>query len=207
MQRAPLFLFASVLACAQPEAELVKAAESGDAKKVGALLDAGLSPDLPKTFSALEAAAAAAYPAVIREMLRHRVSINARDSAGRTPLHLVGKTAVGDQREDIAMVARLLIAAGADVDARDHIHGNTLLHEVPDADTAKVLIAAGARINLRNKDGQTPLMLTLDEDVARLLIDAGADTSIRDNNGKTALDLARELQLTEKIAVLTAGRK
>ena len=190
---------------AQP-AELVKAAEAGDASGVRQLLEAGANPNLPRTFTALEAAAGA-FPAVVREMLKFHANVNARDSAGRTPLHLVGKSAVGDSRENPAEVARLLIASGADVNARDNIHGNTLLHETPDAATAKVLIAAGAQLNLRNKDGQTPLMLTLDPEVTRLLVQAGAGLTILDNNGKTALDLAKELELTEKIAVLRSGKK
>lgn len=198
---------AVVYAQASLEMELVKAAEANDVKKVRQLLDAGAKPELPRTFSALEAACAGAFPDVVREMLRQRVDLKARDSAGRTALNVVGATAVGTARENMARVARMLIANGADVNARDHIHGNTLLHEAPDVDTARVLIEAGAELNIRNKDGQTPLMLTLDEDVARLLVAEGADISIRDKNGKTALDLAREMQLTEKIAVLTPVKK
>jgi len=81
------------------------------------------------------------------------------------------------------------------------------LHEVVDAATAKVLIDAGANMNLANLDGQTALMLTLDEDVTRVLLEARADATIRDQKGKTAMDLARGLELTEKIAVLEKYRK
>ena len=189
---------------AQPalEAELVHAAELGDVAKVRALLAAGANPNLPKNFSALEAAAAAAYPSVVEELLRHHPNINQRDSAGRTALNAVGQSAVGRPGENPAQVARLLIQAGADVNAQDNIYANTPLHEVPDAASAKVLIEARANINRRNVEGQTPLMLTLDPEVARVLLAAGADKTVRDKNGKTALDLARELELTEKIALL-----
>jgi hypothetical protein len=64
------------------------------------------------------------------------------------------------------------------------------------------LIQAGAQLNRRNVEGQTPLMVTLDPETARVLLDAGADKTVRDKKGKTALDLARELELTEKIALL-----
>ena len=189
---------------AQPavEAELVHAAELGDVIKVRTLLAAGANPNLPKNFSALEAASAAAYPLVVEELLKHHPDVNQRDSAGRTALNALGQSAVGRPRENPAEVARLLIQAGADVNSQDNIYANTPLHEVPDAASAKVLIQAGANLNRRNVEGQTPLMVTLDPEVARVLLAAGADKSIRDKKGKTALDLARELELTEKIALL-----
>ena len=192
----------SAYAQAALESELVRAAEIGDVAKVRALLDAGANPNLPKNFSALEAASAAAYPKVVEELLKHRPDVNQRDSAGRTALNALGQSAVGRPGENPAEVARLLINAGADVNAQDNIYANTPLHEVPDAASAKVLIAAGAQLNRRNVEGQTALMLTLDPEVARALLEAGADKTVRDKNGKTALDLARESQLTEKIALL-----
>jgi ankyrin repeat protein len=184
------------------QAELVRAAELGDVAKVRALLDAGANPNLPKNFSALEAAAAAAYPKVVEELLKHHPDVNQRDSAGRTALNALGQSAIGRTGENPAEVARLLIEAGADVNAQDNIYANTPLHEAPDAASAKVLIQAGAQLNRRNVEGQTALMVTLDPEVARVLLEAGADKTVRDKNGKTALDLARELQLTEKIALL-----
>jgi len=194
---------------AQPQlpSELVRAAELGDVAKVRALLEAGANPNLPQNFSALEAASAAAYPQVVEEMLKQHPNVNQRDSAGRTALNALGQSAIGGPRENPAEVARLLIKAGADVNAQDNIYGNTPLDEVPDAATAKVLIAAGAGLDRRNVNGQTALMLTLDPEVARVLIEAGADKSVRDKSGKTALDLARELQLTEKIALLEGPAK
>ncbi len=127
------------------DTELVHAAEIGDVAKVRALLDAGANPNLPKNFSALEAASAAAYPRVIEELLKHHPDVNQRDSAGRTALNALGQSAVGRPGENPAEVARLLIQAGADVNAQDNIYANTPLHEVPDAATAIVLIHAGAK--------------------------------------------------------------
>ena len=189
------------------KAELVQAAESGDLLQVRRLLAAGANPNVPKSFSALQAASAAALPEIVREMLKYHADVRQRDSAGRTALNVLALSAVADPKESPAEVAQLLIDAGADVNTQDNIYGNTALHEVPTAATAKVLIAAGARINLQNQDGQTALMLTLDQDVARVLVDAGADVTLRDNRSKTALDLARELALTEKIALLESGKK
>ena len=204
MARIVWALILAVAACAQPfpKPELVKAAEAGDVQRVRELLDGGADPNLPKSFSALEAASASAFPEVVKAMLDHRADVTQRDSAGRTPLNVLAQSAIGDARENPAEVARLLIRAGADVNAQDHIYGNTALHEAPDAATALVLIESGADINRRNQDGQTALMLTLDTEVARVLLRAGADKTIRDNRGKTALDIAREFELTDKAVLL-----
>ncbi len=194
----------AVAACAQAalENQLLRAAEIGDVGQVRAPLEAGANPNLSKNFSALEAAAAADYPQVVEEMLKHRPAVNQRDSAGRTALNALGQSAVGRPGEDPAEVARLLIAAGADVNAQDNIYAHTPLHEAPNAASAKVLIAAGAQLNRGNVKGQMALILTIDAEVARVLLEAGADKTVRDRQGKTALDLARELELSEKIALL-----
>jgi ankyrin repeat protein len=191
---------------AQPFAkpELVKAAETGDVKWVSELLGSGADPNLPKSFSAFEAACAASLPEVVKVMLEDRegvkrADVKQRDPAGRTPLNVLAQTAVGDKRENSAEVARLLIRAGADVNAQENTYGNTALHDAP---TAQVLIDAGADINRRNVEGRTALMLTLDPGVTRVLLHAGADRTVRDYRGRTALDLAREFELTEKIALL-----
>jgi uncharacterized protein len=194
----------AVAVCAQrvTKAPLVEAAEAGDVQRVRKLLAGGADPNLPLSFSALEAASASAFPLVVAEMLQHHPNVNQRDPAGRTALNVLAQSAIGDAREDPAAVARLLLRAGADVNAQDNIYGNTALHEAPDAATAQVLIDAGADINRRNQDGQTALMLTLDIEVTRVLLNAGADKTIRDKRGKTALEIAREFALTEKIAAL-----
>ena len=203
-----LLAFALVLqAQRNSKSELVHAAESGDLVQVRRLLADGANPNLPKSFSALQAASAAALPEVVREMLKYHGDVHQRDSAGRTALNVLAQSAVGDAKENPAEVAQLLIDAGTDVNAQDNIYGNTALHEVPNAATAKALIAAGAKMDLQNQDGQTAIMLALDEEVTRVLMDAGANLSLRDHRGKTAMDIARELALTEKIAVLESKKK
>lgn len=59
---------------------------------------------------------------------------------------------------------------------------------------ARVLIAFGADVNLRNDEGTTPLMLASrygHTEVVELLLKEGADTSLRNSKGYTSLDLAR----------------
>jgi len=68
---------------------------------------------------------------------------------GGTPLHY----AVGEGRNEIA---KLLIAKGADVNAKD-IYGTTPLHYANTKEIAQPLIAEGADVNAKDDDGKTPL--------------------------------------------------
>lgn len=57
------------------------------------------------------------------------------------------------------------------------------------AQVVDVLLAAGAMVNARDKDGRTPLLLVLDQDldIAEALLLAGADPNLCDDNHTTAL--------------------
>ena len=60
----------------------------------------------------------------------------------------------------------------------------------------KELLIAGAKINAKNKDGKTALMLAVwrggNAECVKALLAAGADVSAKDKDGKTALILANE---------------
>jgi ankyrin repeat protein len=58
------------------------------------------------------------------------------------------------------------------------------------------LIANRARINARDNDGSTPLMLSVDADAptVKLLIQHGADASLKSKAGRTALGYASWLK-------------
>jgi ankyrin repeat protein len=90
----------------------------------------------------------------------------------------------------------LLIAAGANVNARDN-YGETALHNYADNNAKKfmeILIAAGADINARSNSGNTPLHVAASSSsiqAVEFLLTAGADCTVVNNAGRTPLQEAK----------------
>ena len=88
---------------------------------------------------------------------------------------------------------RLLIDAGAEVNARDDRGETALMNASQDWETGEVirfLLEAGAAIDAAAGEGRTALMHAIDSgalEPARALIEAGADVNARDDAGRTPL--------------------
>jgi ankyrin repeat protein len=157
---------------------------------------------------------------VMRVLLQAGADVNGRDREGRTALitaaarrnsiHVHTNPARGRilhwNRETIALpVVRLLLEAGADVNAQDAT-GDTALMKLADVSprwcpspvgAVKLLLAAGARLDLRDRTGATALVRaarTGDKQVVRALVEAGADLEDRTEDGSTALIVAAAAQ-------------
>lgn len=96
-----------------------------------------------------------------------------RNARKRQPLHEAANAAI----------VKLLLAQGAEVDAKDDFDW-TPLHTAGNADVAEALIANGADIAARGQRGVTPLHTTESAEVAELLIRKGADVNDATPNGK-----------------------
>lgn len=90
-----------------------------------------------------------------------------------------------------------LIALGANLDWQDEENdGWTPLHVATfngKTEIVRMLIGAGAKLDILDEDGCTPLHLATRRgivEIVKILVDAGARTDIQANNGKTPYELA-----------------
>lgn len=86
------------------------------------------------------------------------------------------------------------IAAGSDINAKDPLGGSSPLITAAvfdKTDMARILIDAGADLDLRNNDGSTALISAAffgRPEIVRMLLDAGADKTIKNKYGATAYE-------------------
>ena len=186
---------------------LVGAARSGKVESVRALIAYGANPnaDLSEQIvtengggmtisgkgagSVLIYAAESGNPDMVREILRYNPKLEMRGRRGQTALFAAGDYIDSDKEGARVECVRLLVQAGANVNARDD-NGNTPLHEIFLTDVEEELLKLGADVNVRNNDGETPIFTTVD-DAIPLFIEHGADLSIRNNKGETVLEAAK----------------
>jgi len=88
-----------------------------------------------------------------------------------------------------AEIITMLMASGADPNLQNQ-EGDAALHLVEHADDIPLLIKAGSKLEQRNAASETPLLRVADQDVALALIAAGADMDARDKNGHGLADKA-----------------
>ncbi|MDQ0462374.1 ankyrin repeat protein [Caulobacter ginsengisoli] len=170
------------------------AADSGNAVLLKALIEAGaVGPGAPADMKEriLLAAADSGDLEVLKLALSVGPDVNARSARGTALVEVVDpywsrSSGAGTRGQDQATAVKLLLDAGADVNAHDE-DGGTALHRADYPEVVRLLIAAGANVNARDNEGSAPLHKTWNAEIARLLIEAGAEVDARDNLDRTPL--------------------
>ena len=128
-------------------------------------------------------------------------SLGARDRRGATLL--MHAAAFGNVE-----ILKLLLDAGADVNARNDFDATALLWGARDPEKSWLLIERGANVNARSKQGRTPLMLASlrpgGSETVALMLEKGADPKVKDGRGDTALGLAATIGEVETMRLLLA---
>ncbi len=158
--------------------------------------------------SALHVAAKDGQADIMRLLIKAGANPNQRNDniLGETPLHLCADRWFQKNRLDAGHndVLTILIAVGADVNIADMRFGNTPLHVAAygrERINVVRLLAAGAKPNIANKNGDTPLHQVMhgssNDDrlqILKALLAAGANPNAPNNNQSTALHSAPHYQ-------------
>ena len=175
----------------------------GDLGMVTTLIESGTNVNTKDEFGStpLHWAVLADSPDVAALLIAKGANVNMKDSRSRTPLMIARAVPV----------LELLIAKGADIRTEEggprQLWG-TKLHMAcgtGDKDLVAFLLRQGADVNLKRKDGRTPLLHAARggyTDVVKLLIANGAVVTIPDNRGRTALYFAEQAGHTEIVELL-----
>jgi ankyrin repeat protein len=135
---------------------------------------------------------------LLRGLLK-TADVSTKDQRGTTPLMYAAAYGSLD-----AMKA--LLSAGADVKAKNAFDATALLWSANDLAKVRLLVAKGADVNARSKQGRTPLIVAASYDggseVVKFLLEKGADISARDGAGSTALVAATEANDTATVRLL-----
>ena len=173
------------------------AAENGNKKRVQLLIDnkADLNLGFP-----LHSALALNQPEIAKLLINAGADVN-RGQPIRNVVEL-------EYIEYMEEITKLLIENGADIDAfdsSDSEEGRAALHDAVsycEIEFAELLLKYGANVNVRDKEGWTPLHYSVychgDDDydsddvmrIVKLLIDAGLNANAKNNEDNTALHIA-----------------
>ena len=160
-------------------------------------------------------------PAVVKVLLGQGADVNVRDEDGWTPLHSIFGFGLDSSRGPASLpIVQLLLQAGSDVNAVNE-KGHTALHiflgghrlqppsrvaaAAQDLELCRALLAAGADVNLKSKDGNHSLLMALDVmwceniDIYDALIEQGVDLNAVNEEKETPL--FRAVQVCDPLIV------
>jgi ankyrin repeat protein len=159
--------------------------------RIAIILLIALACSIPAICGEIHDAAKAGDLAKVKVLLTENPELVSSKWYGRMPLH---EAAVNGHKD----VVELLLAKGADVNAKDRNGNMTPLHWGVwsyKKDVVELLLANGADVKARNNNGLTPLHMAAQrglKDIAELLLAKGAEVTASNNNGETPLHMAAQ---------------
>jgi hypothetical protein len=117
-------------------------------------------------------------PELVKALLEHGANPYAADELGASLLH----KASGFNH---IHTVQILLEHHVDPDVKAYWETTPLMRAEPDC--ARLLIAHGADVNAKDRNGSTPLMFPYNQKYYPLLIDHKADINAQDKNGRTVL--------------------
>lgn len=135
----------------------------------------------------------------IDKMIRQSPELLFSYCGSSAPLHCV--VGAGRSFSDCSLIKLMLeklLSYGADINIlSDYSFQTPLFKASYSNEIAEFLIARGARVNVRDKDNNTPLHLAMTSvwDWPQALLDAGADLNAINNQGETPYDCAAKYNL------------
>ena len=137
----------------------------------------------------------------LRQLARTPGAVNTESSLHSKPLHYAAIYGSADS-------IRILLAAGADPEARNQQAATALIYGAWDATRTKLLIEKGALVNVAAKEGTTPLMIAAsvmgNAASVRCLLERGADPKATDSFGTDALIRAGGMSDPQVVELLLA---
>lgn len=188
---------------------LMVASQQGYLRLVHMLIDYGADVTLKNGSgkNSIMLACFAGHLDIIKHLRKCGVSCHTTDFGGSTPMHWA---ADGGH----CKVVQYLITNGCEVDVKDTSSLWTPLMRVSaingNVDVASSLIQAGANVNVKDKDGKTPLMVAVlnnHESLVRLLLAKGADLTVTNEYGVGILQMAKALNRQNIILLLESAHK
>jgi hypothetical protein len=136
---------------------------------------------------------------------RTRRGLGINETPGATAL-IAALTSPGPcYHVELKPVIAALLALGVDPNAADD-SGRTALYNVEDPELQEQFLAAGARADVNDKDGNSPAFSSWTDRIVLGLLDAGADPRGHYDDGKTLRAQAREQDMPSVLAWLDAHK-
>jgi len=126
-------------------------------------------------------------------IVRRILDVGADLSSPQKDTPLLSWTIAASRSNQLPELIAMLVAAGADPNARDWMGQTPLITNNFRPDLVKPLLAAGAKLEERDKNGRTALIAhAFYEPMVKELLAAGADPAPADARGNTALSTAHQ---------------